>query len=53
MRNLTAGGAAWADFDRDGDLDLFVANDQSESRLYANTLGVRSPTVVVNLRDQG
>ncbi len=31
-------GAAWADCDNDGDLDLFVSNYLTECRLYANNL---------------
>jgi hypothetical protein len=37
---VTAGGntmsSSWADIDNDGDLDVFVANDQSENILYRN-----------------
>ena len=29
-------GAAWADYDRDGDLDLYVANDYGPNSLYRN-----------------
>ena len=29
--------AAWADYDRDGDVDLFVANDYGPNSLYRNT----------------
>lgn len=31
--------AAWADCDNDGDLDLYVANDSFENRLYRNDVG--------------
>jgi hypothetical protein len=31
-----AKGAAWGDFDNDGDLDLFVSNNGAPSRLYRN-----------------
>jgi hypothetical protein len=40
MHADTSAGAAWADFDLDGDLDLFVASWGSEdqvNRLYRNT----------------
>jgi hypothetical protein len=39
---FAAGGAfvnAWADFDRDGDLDQFVGFDGTPNRLYRNTAG--------------
>ena len=39
-------GAAWADHDGDGDLDLFVANSGANT-LYQNDLGVTSITLVV------
>jgi uncharacterized repeat protein (TIGR01451 family) len=29
-------GSAWADYDNDGDLDLFVANDGQNNKLYRN-----------------
>ena len=33
-----SGGTVWADFDLDGDLDLFVANNSSASKLFRNNL---------------
>lgn len=30
------GAAAWADYDNDGDVDLFVANEKTVSQLYRN-----------------
>lgn len=33
-------GAAWVDFDNDGLLDLFLANDRTANRLYRNLDGV-------------
>ncbi|MEJ2239529.1 MAG: FG-GAP-like repeat-containing protein, partial [Gemmatimonadales bacterium] len=41
----TSAGAAWADYDMDGDLDLFVANwggSDEDNALYANTTSGRS-----------
>lgn len=41
---LTAAGStissSWGDFDNDGDLDVFLANDQSKDGLYRNNNGV-------------
>lgn len=36
-------GAVWGDFDDDGDLDLFVANDSTPNYLYRNDGGGGSP----------
>jgi len=35
--NPPAQGAAWADFNLDGELDLFVNNDDGENQLFKNT----------------
>ena len=32
-------GAAWADYDNDGDLDLYLSNDGSTNRLFRNDAG--------------
>ena len=37
-------GAAWADYDNDGDLDLMVGNQATANRLYRNDGGRFSPT---------
>lgn len=39
--NPMTGGSAWADYDRDGDLDLYVAsiNPEEENKLYRNDGG--------------
>jgi len=38
--NNNTRGAAYADFDNDGDLDIFVANNGQPNRLYVNTDGL-------------
>ncbi len=41
-------GAAWGDFDNDGDLDLYLVNRRSANRLYRNN-GNRNHWLVVQL----
>ena len=45
-------GAMFSDFDRDGDLDLYVANDTHPNRLYVTTLDPDSP-LGFTLAEQG
>jgi len=43
-------GVVCADFDRDGDLDVFIANAEQPPRLYRNDGGNRDPYLAVRLR---
>ena len=47
--------AAWADYDRDGDVDLYVANDYASNSLYRNLGGGRFEEVAaaVGASDSG
>ncbi len=46
-------GCAFADVDRDGDLDLFVANDGGPNRLYRNDTPQQRRPVAVNIIQNG
>jgi hypothetical protein len=47
---LVARGAAYADFDRDGDLDVLVSNNHGPAVLYRNDGGNRNNYLSVRLR---
>jgi hypothetical protein len=42
-------GAAWADYDRDGDLDLYVANEGGPNHLFRNDQSLRHHWLHVDL----
>lgn len=46
-------GAAYADFDNDGDLDLVVNNIEDEAMLYENTLAAAHRNASVSIRFSG
>ncbi len=46
----TCYGAAWADYDRDGDLDVFVARHDQTDRLFRNDLPADRHWLQVDLR---
>jgi len=48
LKGVEADGAAWADYDRDGKLDLFTFSDK-ESRLYKNEGVFKDTTLSANL----
>jgi len=46
-------GVAWSDYDNDGDLDLYMANDGSADRLFRNGGGYFSLVIGDDLSDPG
>lgn len=50
---LVARGAAYADFDRDGDLDVLISNNHGPAVLYRNDGGNRNNYLSVRLRGNG
>ncbi len=47
-------GSAWGDYDNDGDLDLFVSNDQNQNNyLYANDGDGHFTAITNNLTQEG
>lgn len=50
MQALVARGAAYADFDRDGDLDLLIGNNHGPAVLYRNDGGNKNNYLSVRLR---
>ncbi len=45
-------GSAWSDLDNDGDMDLFVANDQDQDNLLYSNNGDGTFTVITNVITQ-
>ena len=41
------GSSSWGDYDNDGDLDLYVSNEDKANVLYRNAFGVFSPALAV------
>jgi hypothetical protein len=50
MNPLVARGAAYADFDRDGDLDILISNNHGPAVLYRNDGGNKNNYLSVRLR---
>ena len=48
-RPIVARGAAYADFDRDGDLDLLISTNNGPAYLYRNDGGNRNHWVTIRL----
>ena len=46
-------GVVCFDYDRDGDIDVFIANNGGPPRLYRNEVGNRSAFLQIALRDRG
>jgi hypothetical protein len=56
LREGTSAGTAWADYDRDGDLDVFVANwanNNENNELYRNETSQRSRSYWLELQFKG
>ncbi len=51
--NTRDGGAAWGDYDDDGDLDLYVSNTETASNLYRNDSGIFVDATTPPLGDTG
>ncbi|HYO83675.1 MAG TPA: CRTAC1 family protein, partial [Bryobacteraceae bacterium] len=50
---MVARGAAWADYDRDGDLDVLVSENHGPARLFRNDGGNANQWIQVKLEGKG